>query len=172
MMANPKQRDTVLGVASSANAEEYRARRQGDLTRRSGGYRTNYPIPEPRRELRPGYKPDPPLAPYHYNPASPAQPPWPAKPNTHAFLRQPDLGAPRVGYPDAKRTSGKLQRSGAAWGAYGGTERPTLRPRVDGQDGPPTLAQSVRPQTDKPASASGKRWKQPDTPILRDHLPH
>lgn len=171
-MANPQQRDGVNGTAASASAAEYLARRAGDLTRRSGGYRTPYAIAEPRRPTQQGYSPDPSNAPYHYNPASPPGAPFPNKPNTNAFLRQPDLGAPRVGFPDAKRTSGKLQRSGAAWGAYGGAERPTLRPRVDGQDGPPTLIQSVRPQTDKPASAYGLRWKRPDSPILRDHMPH
>lgn len=172
MMANPPQRVGLDGIESSGSAEAYRARREGNLIRRSGGYRTPYEIPEPRRELRPGYKPDPPLRPYAYNPASPAQPPWPNKPNTHAFLRPASLGAPHVGFPDAKRTTGHLQRSGAAWGAYGGAERPTLKPRVDGQDGQPTLALAVRPQTDKVASARGTNWKRPDAPILRDHMPH
>lgn len=171
-MANPKQRDGVDGTAASASAQDYLARREGDLTRRSGGYRTPYPIAEPRRPTQQGYKPDPPLAPYAYNPASPAGAPFPKKPNTHAFLRQPDLGAPRVGFPDAKRTAGKLQKSGAAWGAYGGAERPTLQPRRDGQDGQPTLIMSVRPQTDTVKSAAGLRWKRPTTPTLRDHMPH
>jgi hypothetical protein len=171
-MANPTQRDTVAGIASSANAEEYRARRQGDLTRRSGGYRTPYPIADPRRPTQQGYHPDPPNAPYAYNPASPPGAPFPNKPNTHAFVRHPDLGAPRVGFPDAKRTGGHLQRSGAAWGTYGGAERPTLRPRVDGQDAQPTLAMSVRPQTDTVKSAAGSRWKRPASPVLRDHMPH
>lgn len=169
-MANPTQRDTVLGIASSANAEEYRKRRTGNLTRRSGGYRTPYEIPEPRRELRPGYKPDPPLAPYAYNPASPAQPPWPNKPNTHAFFRPASLGAPHVGFPDAKRTAGHVQQSGEAWGKLGETQRPVMLAPRDGLDGPPIhpMGQHV-PSS---GSAAGPRWKRPASPVLRDHMPH
>jgi hypothetical protein len=169
-MANARQRDTVDGIATSASAEEYRRRRSGTLLRRSGGYRTPYEIPEPRRELRPGYKPDPPLAPYAYNPASPAQPPWPTKPNTHAFFRQPDLGAPRVGFPDAKRTAGHIQQSGEAWGKVGEAQRETLLAPRDGVDGPPVHPMGQH----RPSSgyAAGSRWKRPDTPTLRDHMPH
>jgi len=169
-MPNPAQRDGVNGTAASASAEEYRARRQGDLTRRSGGYRTPYEISEPRRKLRPGYKPDPPLAPYAYNPASPAQPPWPMKPNTHAFLRQPDLGAPRVGMPDAKRTSGRLQQSGAAWGHVGEAQRETMLAPRGGENGPPSHPMGQHhPGT---GYAAGSRWKRPASPTLRDHMPH
>jgi len=169
-MANPAQRDGVNGVASSANAAEYVKRRQGDLTRRSGGYRTPYPIAEPRRPVKQGYKPDPPLAPYAYNPASPPGAPFPNKPNTHAFLRQPDLGAPRVGFPDAKRTAGHLQKSGEAFGKIGELQRPTMQAPRDGNDGPPIHPMGQHhPGT---GYAAGPRWKRPASPTLRDHMPH
>jgi hypothetical protein len=169
-VANPKQRDDVYGIASSASAEEYVKRRAGNLTRRSGGYRTPYEIPEPRHELRPGYKPDPPLAPYAYNPASPAQPPWPNKPSTHQFLRPADLGAPRVGFPDAKRTSGHLQQSGEAWGKLGEAQRPVMLAPRDGLDGPPVHPMGTHVPSS--GSAAGSRWKRPASPTLRDHMPH
>ena len=169
-MANPQQRDTVLGIASSASAEEYRARREGNLTRRSGGYRTPYEIAEPRRPVKEGYKPDEHLMPYQPNPASLPGAPFPNKPNTHAFLRQPDLGAPRVNFPDKTRTAGKLQQSGAAWGKVGEAPRPTLLPRTDGQDGPPTLRMGQH--TPGTGYAADSRWQRPQTPVLRDHMPH
>jgi hypothetical protein len=169
-MANPKQRDDALGIATSGNAEEYRKRRQGNLTRRSGGYRTPYEIDDPRGSVQSGYTPDPPNAPYAYNPASPPGAPFPNKPSTHQFFRPADLGAPKVGFPDQKRTSGHLQQSGEAWGRVGEAQRPVLLAPRDGLDGPPLRPMGKHMPSS--GSAAGLRWKRPTTPTLRDHMPH
>lgn len=167
-MSNPKQRDDLDGTAASASAESYRARREGTLTYGSDGFRLP---PGPRVAPRPtsaGWKPHEWLAPYRPNPGAPARAPFPDQPNTFAFLRAPDLGAPKVGFPDRKRTQGHLQQSGAAWGRLGEAERPRLAP--------PLANGAARfEHTDDRADAivsSGPRWARPATPRIFDHLPH
>jgi len=169
-MANPAQRDDTHGTAASASGPNYRARRQGTLTRGSDGFRAPTLPHDPRRPTQAGYRPDPALMPYAYNPASPAGTPLGHVPRTWAFFRTPDLGAPRVGFPDATRTRGKTTQSGQAWGRFGEPQRHTLTPPIDGQDQQPshTLGQ-YRPGS---PSAKGPRWRRPASPVLRDHMPH
>lgn len=161
-MGNPAQRDTVQGLASSASAEKFRARRQGNLTRASDGFRAPTLPPEPRRPTWGRYEVDPPNAPYHYNPASPASGKPFDVPRTFAYLRAPSLGAPRVGFPEEQRTRGRLQASGEAWGKFGERQRPVLTPPRDG--GPPTheLGEFKPGRT----SALGPRWTPPTSPKI------
>jgi len=169
-MANAPQRDTVDGTSASASAESYRERRQGNLTRASDGFRSPTLPHEPRRPVQPGYKPDPPLRPYAYNPASPAGTPLGHVPRTWAFFRTPDLGAPRVPFPDRERTRGRTIQPGPAWGDWGDPQRHTLQPATDGQNAPPSHALGqYRPGN---PSAARVMWKRPASPILRDHMPH
>lgn len=169
-MPNPLQRIGPDRQEHSARAEVFLGARQGNLHRRSGGYRTPYEIDEPRRPVKEGYKPDPPMQPYHYGLDSPPGAPFPNKPNTHAFFRPASLGAPRVGFPDAERCGGNYQQSGAAWGTLPNTQRPTLQPRTDGHNGPPTLTMGQH----RPTLTAGSylHWKRPASPVLRDHMPH
>jgi len=164
-MANPRQRDDVYGTPASADAETYRARRQGTLIRASDGFRSPTLPNEPRRPTQPGYKPDPPNAPYAYNPASPAGTPLGGVPRTWAFFRLASPGAPRVPFPDHERTQGHLQQSGEAWGQRGEAQRHTLTPATDGTNEPPshTLGQ-YRPGN---PSAIGPRWTKPANVYVR-----
>lgn len=170
-MGNPAQRDSILGTAASASAESYLARRQSNLTRGSQGYRTAMILNQPRLPGQLGYKPDEPLEPYRPNPASRPGAPFPNKPSNAGFFRAPHLGAPHVGFPDAKRTAGHLQPSGRAWGALPDTRRETLLPRVDGTDAPPDLTMGQSLNDDKTKSAYGNRWKRPTRPRIYDRLP-
>lgn len=161
-MSNPSQRDSVLGHAGSADATGYVARRQGNLTRQSDGFRTPYVLDQPREPTQRGYRPDPGLAPYVPAPRPPAGAPFPDKPSTHAFLRAPHLGAPHVGLPDERRTSGRLQASGVAWREPGAAPRDTLQPPLDGQDAPPS--HTMGQYREGRVSAYGNRWTHPTTP--------
>jgi hypothetical protein len=167
---NAPERDTTTGTPFSASSESYRKRRQGNLLRGSDGFRS----PELARPMRfppqEGYRPDEPLEAYKYNPASLPGAPFPNKPNTHMFFRAPELGAPRVGFPDKARTDGKLQYSGEAWGKFGDPTRPVLTPATDGQNGPPS--HELGKFTPAPAFSSGPRWTKPEAAKRSDHLAH
>jgi hypothetical protein len=117
-----------------------------------------------------GYRPDEALTPYNPNPASLPGAPFPNKPTTHAFFRAPDLGAPRVGFPDKARTDGKLQYSGQAWGKFGDPTRPVLTPATDGQNGPPLhVLGKFEPAR---ALSMGPRWTKSEAEKRAEHLPH
>jgi hypothetical protein len=118
-MGNPVERDTIGGVASTASVSSFKARRQGTLTRASDGFRSPAPAREPRRPFTGGREPDPPVAPYHYNPASPAKSMTPTVARGFVFLPTRVAMAAHVGFPDKDRTAGKLQASGEAWGRFG-----------------------------------------------------
>lgn len=166
---NPAQRDTVLGTAASADAESYRARRQGNLTRATDGFRSPTLPAQPRGYVQEGYKPDPSNAPYHYNPASPpGDAKFPATPRTWAFFRPADMGAPVVGLPDAERTQGHLQQSGEAWGKVGEPVRAIIRPAVDGKNAPPSHTMGERVDGPVIPRSVGPRWKRPSSPTIRD----
>jgi hypothetical protein len=167
-MSNPAQRDDIHGTAASASAESYRARREGNLTRGSDGFRLPPGQRTAPRPYSPGFQPHEMLGPYRPNPVGPARAPFPDKPNTFAFLREADLGAPYVGFPERRRTQGKLQPSGAAWGRIGEPERPKLAPPIQGE---PTKFERTDPRTD-PVVSTGPRWKRPTSPHIYDHLPH
>ena len=171
-MANPPQRDDIYGTAASASSESYLARRQGNLIRGSDGFRSPTLPRQPRQPTQQGYRPDEPLEPYRPNPASRPGAPFPDKPDNSIFFRAPDMGAPKVGFPDARRTDGKLQQSGAAYGRLPDTARPVLAPRVDGRDAPPSLVMEKPMNDDKVKSAYGNRWTRPIRPRIYDHLPH
>jgi|GEM_PF-3211368 len=166
-MANPQERDTVLGTAASASAEMYRARRQGDLIRASDGFRAPELPMEPRRYLGGGTDPHAPMAPYRPNPAPPADGEVYRVPRTWAYFRTATPGAARVGFPDRARTQGHLQASGVAWGRVGEMRRAALRPAVDGQDGPPTHQLGARGDTELIPRSTGPRWRYPATPTIR-----
>jgi len=169
MISNPAQRDGTDGTAASASAESYRARRQGNLTRYSDGFRLTSPNDEPRRRAQGGHSVDPGMAPYRPNPRPPAAADVINVPRNFAYLRAPSLGAPRVGFPDATRTTGKLQPSGEAWGAFGEPTRAVLTPATNGADAPPS--HRLGTYTPGTASALGPRWRRPDTPKIFDRLP-
>lgn len=118
-MSNGATRNGAAGTAASASSESYRGRRTGNLGRASDGFRSPSPPTEPRRPATGSRKADEALAPYHYNPASPAESMRPVVPRTWYALRIATPGAPTVGLPDQQRTSGHLQPSGRAWGAWG-----------------------------------------------------
>jgi len=171
-MSNPAQRDDVHGTAASASSELYRDRRQGNLTRQSDGFRTPFPLEQPRRPVQQGYKPDEPLAPYRPNPASSPGDPFPNVPRNFVFLRAADIGAPRVGFPDAQRTQGKLQSSGEAWGRVGEQPRATIQPPTDGVNDQPAHRMGARIDSEFLPRSSGPRWRRPSSPTIYDHLPH
>lgn len=166
-MSNPAQRDDVHGTAASASAEVYRDRRQGNLTRQSDGFRTPFPLEQPRGYVQKGYKVDEPLAPYRPNPASLPGDPFPNVPRTFAYLRAADVGAPRVGFPDAQRTEGKLLQSGEAWGRFGEQVRPMLQPPTDGVNAPPKHELGPRSESELIPRSDGPRWRYPSTPTVR-----
>ena len=166
-MSNPAQRDDVHGTAASASSESYRGRRQGNLTRQSDGFRTPYELEQPRGYVQKGYKPDEPLAPYRPNPASRPGDPFPLVPRTFAFLRAADIGAPRVGFPDAQRTHGKLQQSGEAWGHVGEQQRPVMRAPRDGANAPPLHELGASLDSEFIPRSDGPRWRYPSTPTIR-----
>jgi len=171
-MSNPMQRDDVHGTAASASSESYLGRRQGNLTRQSDGFRTPFPLEQPRGYAQKGYKPDEPLAPYRPNPASRIGDPFPAVPRTWNYLRPASPGAPYVGLPDAIRTQGKLQQSGEAWGRVGEQPRAVLQPPRDGANAQPTHAMGARGNTELIPRSDGPRWRRPSSPTIYDHLPH
>jgi hypothetical protein len=171
-MANPAQRDDIYGTAASASGTSYRERRQGNLVRGSDGFRSPTLPEQPRLPTQQGYRPDEPLEPYRPNPASPPGDPFPNKPDNSVFFRAPDLGAPRVGFPDRRRTRGKLLRAGAAYGKLPDTPRDVLAPPVDGRDAPPSHDMTEPMNDDKTKSAYGNRWQRPTRPRIYDHLPH
>lgn len=171
-MANPSQRDDIHGTAASASAESYRGRRQGTLTRQSDGFRTPFVLEQPRGYVQQGYKPDEPMAPYRPNPASRPGDPFPDVPRTWAFFRPASPGAPRVGFPDAVRTEGKLQQSGEAWGRVGEQVRSMLMPPVDGVNAQPSHELGARKNTELIPRSDGPRWRRPSSPTLYDHMPH
>jgi len=170
-MSNPAQRDDIHGTAASASSELYRARRQGDLTRQSDGFRTPFPLEQPRGYVQKGYKVDEPLEPYRPNPASRPGDPFPAVPRTFAYLRAADIGAPRVGFPDAQRTNGKLQQSGEAWGRVGELARATIQPPTDGVNDQPLHRMGERSDSEFLPRSSGPRWRYPTTPTIRGVKP-
>lgn len=166
---NPQQRDTVFGTAASADAESYKARRQGNLTRGTDGFRSPTLPAQPRGTVQAGYKPDAPLAPYAYNPASVlGDKKFPAVPRTWSYFRPADLGAPRVGLPDAERTQGHLQASGQSWGKVGEPVRAILRPAVDGKNAQPSHTMGERVDGPVIPRSVGPRWKRPSPPTIRD----
>lgn len=169
-MANAPQRDDTHGTAASASATNYRGRRQGDLTRASDGFRSPTLPVEPRRPLEAGHQVDPPLMPYAYNPRPPETVKPRNIPRTFQFFRPASPGAPYAPSPDAQRTQGHLQQSGAAWGHVGEPQRAVLTPARDGNNAPPSheLGRFVPGS----ASAIGPRWRRPSSPVLRDHMPH
>lgn len=165
MVSNPAQRDGTDGVASSASSENYLGRRQGNLRRGSDGFRSPTFPTEPRRPLEGGHLVDPPMGPYRPNPRPPASniPRFP--PRNFVYFRAPSLGAPRVNFPDAERTRGKMQQSGEAWGHVGELERAKLTPAVDGQNAPPSHELGRNPVGS--SSAMGPRWSDPSSPKIR-----
>jgi hypothetical protein len=171
MMANAPQRVGTDGIETSASGELYRKRREGNLTRQSDGFRTPYPLAQPRGYVQRGYKPDEPLEPYRPNPASLPGAPFPNVPRTWIFFRAMDLGAPRVGFPDAARTQGKLQPSGAAWGRIGEQPRSTLQPPTDGINDQPNHRMGGRIDSEFLPRSTGPRWRYPVTPKIRGVRP-
>lgn len=118
-MSDESGRNGAAGTAASASSENYRGRRQGNLTRASDGFRSPFAPSDPRRPVWSPYKPDPALKPYAYNPASPATGAPFEVPRTWQYFRIATPGAAVVGLPDQERTGGHLQPSGRAWGAWG-----------------------------------------------------
>ena len=169
MISNPAQRDGTDGTAASASAESYRERRQGNLQRASDGFRSPSPSTEPRRPFEGGHKVDPPMAPYRPNPRPPETVISRHPPRNFGYLRAPDLGAPRVNFPDAERTRGRLQHSGEAWGHIGERARAQLTPAVDGRNAPPSHA--LGENRVGSASAMGPRWRDPISPTIRGRKP-
>jgi len=156
---NPSQRDDIHGTAASASAENYRKRREGNLTRQSDGFRTPYPLAQPRGPVQQGYKPDEHLRPYYINPASRPGDPFPNVPRNFIFFRPMDLGAPYVGFPDQARTQGHLQQSGAAWGRVGEPPRAVMMPPTNGTNAPPAHSMGTFRPLEK--VSMGPRWVKP-----------
>jgi len=171
-VSNPQERDDIHGTAASADAASYLKRRQGNLTRGSDGFRSPVMSPEPRRPLDGGHLVDPPLLPYAYNPRPPESARPRNTPRTWKFFRTPDLGAPRVGFPDRARTEGKLTQSGESWGHFGEPTRAIITPAVDGRNAPPSHAMGERVDGPVIPRSTGPRWRRPTTPRIFDHLPH
>lgn len=169
-MGNAPQRDDIYGTPASASAASYTARRQGNLTRASDGFRSPTLPHEPRRPTDGGHLVDPPLMPYRPNPRPPESNVRRYPPRTWQFFRAPDLGAPRVPFPDRERTMGRLQHSGEAWGHVGEPHRAVLTPSVDGHNAPPS--HQLGSFTPGRTEAAGLRWRRPTTPTLYDHMPH
>jgi len=169
MISNPAQRDGTDGTAASASSELYRVRRQGDLKRASDGFRSPTFPTEPRRRLEGGHQVDPPMAPYRPNPRPPESNDPRSTPRTWAYFRAPSPGAPYVPFPDAERTRGRLQPSGAAWGKFGERERSRLTPAVDGRNEPPSHSMGVNRVGS--ASGMGPRWVDPSRPTIHGRKP-
>ena len=170
-MSNPKQRDDVHGTAASASSEYYLANRRGDLKRYSDGFRTPTPSHDPRRPTQQGYKPDLPVEPWHYNPPPPAGAPFPNVPRNFAYLRAPDLGAPRVGRPDAARTDGHLQRSGEAWGRVGEQPRAVIQAPTEAPNAPPAHVMGQRHDSEFLPRSARSTWRLPSSPTVRGRKP-
>lgn len=170
MISNPPQRDGRDGTSASADRDDYLRRRQGNLKRGSDGFRSPTLGREPRRPTEGGHKVDPGMAPYRPAPRPPESNDKRNTPRTWQFFRPASLGAPYVGFPDAQRTQGRLQRSGEPWGHFHEGDRAVLTPARNGKNAPPShQLGGFRPGR---TEAKGPRWRRPDSPILRDHMPH
>lgn len=169
MISNAAQRDGTDGTAASASSQSYLARRQGNLTRASDGFRSPFPASEPRRPFDGLHTPDSSMTPYGGTPRVPENNVRRYPPRTWAYFRPASLGAPRVNFPDAERCRNGYQKSGQAWGRFGEQERTKLTPATDGRNVGPS--HSLGRNTPARAFSMGPRWRRPSSPRIFDRIP-